>query len=440
MRRAAGIATLALVLVACSESVRVLESEPDDGPASGSTTPRLDAGLDAPDLPDPPSNATAGPTNEDPCGGCGAGELCTAEGCVASSGHTMVESGRVHTCLVSDGRLYCWGSNTSGQLGVGDQESRMTPARVGSDNDWFAVSGGELHTCGIRSPGELYCWGENSKGALGLGDTGKRLAPERVGDFDDWEALNCGGDNCCALRDGGRLYCWGDNHEGKPGQDDPFDAADVLVPSEVAGDARYLHVALGQGHVNAITMEGVLVGWGRNPMGEAGIGLEEPQTRAPLTVDDSAEWVSVGAAQHHSCAVRADGSLWCWGTSPFGELGGEVADAIELVRAPLQTGAELDWAAVAVGWFHTCAIKQDDSLYCWGRAIEGQLGQGGGDPIPKPTAIAPEQRWQLPVLGGFHTCALDGSGDLYCWGQNSGGQLGTSGEERYFTPQPVSPP
>lgn len=425
---------LVLALWGCSESVDVLAPEPP--PAS---TPRFvipDGGLDAPDLPDPPGSTLTGEACD-----CPASELCTPGGCVPREGSGMLEAGRDHACLIDGGRLFCWGANGSGQLGVGDLLDRFEVTRVGDDDDWLAISGGERHSCGIRAPGALYCWGDNSQGQLGVGDTGKRLAPARVGSGVDWERIFCGGDNCCAMRDAGELHCWGENHEGKAGQADSYSAPDVLEPLPVAGDMRYREVALGQGHVMAIDLDGELVGWGRMTTAETGMGSFDNHLREPTRVfpdgDDGADWMSVAAGQHHSCGVREDGTLWCWGGSQFGEVGRDVVMEGSLFQVPARIGDREDWAGVAVGWFHTCAVTMEDELYCWGRAIEGQLGQGGGEPVTTPTLIAPAQRWQLPVLGGFYTCARDAERVLHCWGMNSQGQLAMGDDERRHTPAPV---
>jgi len=421
---------LSSLLAGCKASIEVLQPDVVDAAMP-------DAGkgpIDAPDLPDGPL-----PSSDATCGGCAAGQLCSAGSCVERRGLTMVEAGRVHTCLIADGRLFCWGANEHGELGLGDVDGRQGISRVGAANDWLAVSGGEEHSCGLRAPGRLFCWGDNSKGQLGVGDTERRPSPTPVGAGDDWEAIFCGGDNCCALRDAGRLYCWGDNLEGKPGQDDGYSEPDVLEPREVVGDRRYRVVALGQGHVNAITEAGELLGWGRTPQGETGTGVVLGHLRAPMAVAVAADsrWVSVAAAQHHSCAVDEDGGLYCWGMSDFGELGGGVVDDVSVVATPARVGSDSDWAAVAAGWFHSCATKRDGRLHCWGRAIEGQLGQGGGDPVPQPNLVMPELGWKPPVLGGFHSCALTGDGALYCWGQNNQGQLGLSGVDRVHEPTEV---
>jgi alpha-tubulin suppressor-like RCC1 family protein len=187
-----------------------------------------------------------------------------------------------------------------------------------------------------------------------------------------------------------------------------------------------------------ITQAGALYCWGRNPGGEAGLGPDVVQARAPTRVGEADDWVSIAASQHHTCGVRADGSLWCFGSNGHNELGVvAVLDDSPVVQEPAQAGSELDWKSVAVGWFHTCALKRDDRLFCWGRAIEGQLGVRSVDPLPAPNLITSPARFTRIALGHFHSCGVDDAGTLHCWGMNEDGQLGVGDLERRHMPVAV---
>ena len=123
-----------------------------------------------------------------------------------SAGGTTTSDG--FTCGIRTGVLFCWGDNSLGRLGLGDQgwaTPRTSPAQVGTKTDWISVSAG-LHgqVCGIRAPGSLWCWG---------GGTGM---PTRVGMASDWTAARVG-DHRCGIRAGGSLWCWGDNWGGEIG-------------------------------------------------------------------------------------------------------------------------------------------------------------------------------------------------------------------------------
>ena len=142
---------------------------------------------------------------------------------------------------------------------------------------------------------------------------------------------------------------------------------------------------------------------------------DENNVCAPVTVTPR----RVGAGGDHTCAIKQDGSLWCWGSNDSGQLGdGTNADR----NAPVQITYISGVSSVALG-DHTCAIKQDGSLWCWGRNDSGQLGDGTNTDKNAPVQIMSSGVVAVS-LGGAHTCAVKQDGSLWCWGANYYGQLG----------------
>ena len=92
----------------------------------------------------------------------------------------FVDCGDSHSCATRFGLLYCWGENAKGRLGLGDEDNRVAPVRVGSDADWIAVATGVAHTCALKSDGTVWCFGDNTFGQLGDGTTTNRLVPTAV--------------------------------------------------------------------------------------------------------------------------------------------------------------------------------------------------------------------------------------------------------------------
>jgi alpha-tubulin suppressor-like RCC1 family protein len=155
-----------------------------------------------------------------------------------------VACGAFHTvALKSDGSLWAWGDNTHGQLGQGgsDYTSHPSPARVGSDNAWEAVAGGGYHTVALKSDGSLWSWGWNDSGQLGQGDTIDRGSPTQVGADTDWVAVACGYEHTVALKSNGTLWAWGFNWEGQLGLGDTTDRHSA---SQVGTDNDWGAVAL----------------------------------------------------------------------------------------------------------------------------------------------------------------------------------------------------
>jgi alpha-tubulin suppressor-like RCC1 family protein len=115
-------------------------------------------------------------------------------------GWDSVDSGGNHSCGVrTNHTLWCWGNNSSGQIGDGTSTNRHHATQVGFGSNWASVSAGYAHTCAIRLDGALFCWGSNSYGQLGVGDTSTRYTPTRVGTA-DWLSLSAGGYHTCGVR------------------------------------------------------------------------------------------------------------------------------------------------------------------------------------------------------------------------------------------------
>jgi len=131
-----------------------------------------------------------------------------------------VGPGGFHTCAITSvGKLFCWGANTSGQLGLGTVTNYETlPLPVGTATDWTLVRAGRRHTCGLRTGGRLFCWGDNVNGELGLGQGVTATVPTEVV-YAGWQDIEFGELFGCGVV-GGDLYCWGLNADGQLGLGD----------------------------------------------------------------------------------------------------------------------------------------------------------------------------------------------------------------------------
>lgn len=135
---------------------------------------------------------------------------------------TQVVDGWNYTCGIrASSTLWCWGNNDVGQLGLGDHGGgtyRYVPARVGRETDWSLVTAGVYHTCATRSSGELWCWGSNGSGELGIGQPPYFTeAPVRLGSLTTWDKPTAGGVDTCSTQTNHTLWCWGDPGDGELG-------------------------------------------------------------------------------------------------------------------------------------------------------------------------------------------------------------------------------
>ena len=359
----------------------------------------------------------------------------------------VASAGTDHTCgIATDSSLWCWGNGESGKLGLGDTNLRRRAQQVlPGDPDlatgWESLSAGTSHTCATRTDGSLWCWGSGSFGQLGLGNSSGHSTPQQVFASDSnlatgWERVSAGGFHTCAIRTSGSLWCWGAGESGQLGMDSN---TNENTPQQIFSDDLNLstgweRLATGVGHVCATRTDSTLWCWGFGQSGRLGLGdtTNRSTPRQVLASDTSLAtgWEQVFAG-NHTCATRTDGSLWCWGAGSRGQLGLGTTTAQTLPQqvssgAPGLPGG---WDTVDLGGEHTCATGSDASLWCWGSGANGQLGLGDTADQTTPQRLFsgdPEltSGWDSVYLGGSHTCALQSNGQMRCWGNRYSGQLG----------------
>ncbi len=345
-----------------------------------------------------------------------------------------LSAGQNHACMVEQGALYCWGVNGNGQLGTGNIVNANRPQRVGTAQNWARPVAGSKSSCALTSGGDVYCWGANDHGQLGQGDTTERHLPTRVSTPQPAKALALSNAHVCAIFADDSLWCWGTNSEGQLGQNDTYPGADELRPVRVGKERDWTSIATGDGHSCGLRAAAALYCWGRNGIGELGLGPGVAiQIRIPTLVAKDSSWQLLRAGQNHTCGIQADGSLWCWGTGDAGQLG---TGDLNGRKQPTRIRKDSDWSWVSVTALHSCGIRKPGLAYCWGRNIEGQLGLGTTTDSPSPTAAPGLSDATQIETGRFFTCLRRSNGTTSCTGENDSGQLGlgTLARTSLFTP------
>jgi alpha-tubulin suppressor-like RCC1 family protein len=324
-----------------------------------------------------------------------------------------------HTCAVVDGVLACCGRNAEGQLGLGDTTDRNVFTPV--PGVWMGVAVGRQHTCAITQAGTVACWGVNDQGQLGVGDMAARHVPTPVALAGRAAAIASMYDHTCALLDDGALACWGNNAEGQLGQDDLPGAPDALAPVAVGTNMDWTLVSPGYGH--SIGLRGAaLYGTGRNTSHQLGMGDGAHAQPRTFTASDQGPWRTVYAGQNMGCGVRANHTLWCWGSNANAELG--LGDTNPR-SSPALVDDTRTWLDVQVNTFGGCGRYGAGQLACWGRNVEGQLGMGDNGSHPVPEQSGTFDDWIAIAAGRFHTCGMRADRSIWCAGENGNGRIGT---------------
>jgi len=291
--------------------------------------------------------------------------------------------------VTTDNRLSCWGDNRFGQLGTGDMETKLAPVGVdGIDGEVAHAANGAGHTCAETADGALWCWGRNTAGQLGTGDTASRSAPEKITIPIVVDRLTAGATFTCARGSDGSIYCFGANEFGQLGLGNNMPQT---KPTKVTVLKDVVRLSAGANHACVFTVDGLVSCWGDNREGQLGTGDRNPRT-SPVKIDPNGlgAVTQVYAGGSHTCAQKVDGSLWCWGSNRFGQLGTGDTDA---KLAPVQVAPDVlgtNVAAAYAGGAHTCAVKTDGSVWCWGSNQYGQLGTSSAGTLANaPVQVKP---------------------------------------------------
>jgi len=339
--------------------------------------------------------------------------------------------------ITTDGRLYAWGHNDTGQLGIGSVEDKRAPAQVGADSDWDAVSAGSGFVVALKTNGTIWVWGRNDFG-LGGGSGTTSTIPLQVGTDTDWRFVSAGGAHSLAIKSNGTLWAWGRNTFGQLGNGT---FTNSNVPVQVGTDTNWKTATIGTFHSLALKTDNTLWSWGYNFWGQLGQGTSgfgtELSVPTQITGIGTNQWKYISTGGIHSLAISQDGSLWVWGNNQTNALG--LNDA-ELYKArPTKINEATDWKMVVGGRNHTLAIKENNTLWGWGENAYGQLGDGSVLNKVVPVQISATTNWTSFDGGEKHSAFLNG-GAVLTSGSNAFGQLGIATTANHNTPQTVSCP
>lgn len=322
-----------------------------------------------------------------------------------------VASGDTHACALSDGELWCWGSNTWGALGARPVGYAGLPRLVeGFDTDLVSLYAAKEHTCTISSSGALRCMGSTDQARLGASNDSGRLVsttetpveiaglPMPVSD------LAIGGGHMCALVDGD-VWCWGRTETGPWAEDALSERGEPERIGGLPGKASDVEAVAGR---TCVIVNGGVYCWDGDAS-SSWVAVEGLETGVTA--------LSLGPPH---CAIKDD-AVHCWGPNRNGQLGvGTFGEESEVPLAVVGLPAPV--TAIDTGEHFACAIAAGE-VHCWGRNQLGQLGNGTTDDSATPARVAGLASVSALSVGDSFACAV-ADRRVSCWGNNRFQALG----------------
>lgn len=269
----------------------------------------------------------------------------------------------------TDGTLWVWGRADSGQLGNGTTTpNRSSPIQVGTLNNWARISAGAQYFVALKTDGTLWSWGLNSSGQLGDGTTINKSSPIQIGTLTNWASIDVFSDQAVARKTDGTLWVWGIQNGSQFGTGN---STAYSSPVQVGTRTDYIFSAMGGSSSLYLTSDGFT--WQGGCSGGSSGQVGAANYSSPIALSTlTRKYASARGTASTVTAVSTDGTLWSWGGSGFGELGDGTTETRSL---PVQIGTLTNWASVWQTSVSTpVAVKQDGTIWSWGGNTNGELG------------------------------------------------------------------
>ena len=327
------------------------------------------------------------------------------------------------------------GSTSSSSTGTPPPDSSAAPPSGSSSSSNLSIRkvnlagvrqvvAGSDYTCALTLNGLVYCWGLNSSGQIGDGTTTNRSSPTPVSGLQGVVQITVGAGHSCALLSSGQVRCWGKNDKSQASSV-TANTGNLTTPTVVPGITAK-SISAGGNHTCAVLTTGVSTCWGLGDSYQLGDNALHNSATSAVSVRNSVSDTRIEIGGKHSCSFSG-ASVNCWGKNTNGQIGngssGTVATPVFI--------ANFNVLSLGLGQT-TCGVKTDRTTHCWGANSKGQIGDGTTLNKNAPTQVQQLASSAVSIsVGGYldatdaHTCAVLETGAVQCWGFNSYGQLGT---------------
>jgi len=327
-----------------------------------------------------------------------------------------IGNGSGHTILLkSDGTVWGWADNYSGQLGDGTHAERPTPVQAIVSGIIY-IATGTGHSLALKPDGTVWAWGSSYNGKLGDGTIASgKSNPAQVKNIDNVISVDGGLHHTIALKSNGTVWIWGSNGDGRLADVSFNDGNNILFPVQIGNLNNIMEVSSGYLHNIVLKSDGTVWAWGWNESGQLGNGIiEDKITQTPTQVNNLSDVIATSSFLSHNLALKSDGTVWAWGYNKYGALGDGTT---ENRGTPVQVSGLNNVIAISTGAYHSLALKSDGTVWAWGDNGNGQLGNGETWTDTSTPSQVINLSGIVSIAAGWNSSrALKSDGTVWAWG------------------------
>lgn len=359
--------------------------------------------------------------------------------------------------LASSGNIYCWGGGGNYALGNGTtaDSNKAILVKMPANGDKFKhlVQGMGNGNCALTTLDTAYCWGYNNSGE---GGNGISYLPVQVPTAvimpvgETFTTMSTSVNTACAITNLGNAYCWGYGYTGQRGDGSN---SNLNVPVKLQFPSQVLSISSSyyqSATLCALDINHKVYCWGAGNYGSVGNGesysVNVPTPIAMFDSNTNFMQAAISGNSNTSCAVEAQGDIYCWGYGLNGQLGnGNNTNSYIPTRVVIESSESLITDLITTRGFFAntfCALHSSNQVYCWGYGIDGEIGNGRNLSESTPQSVLlPEDVSITQLVAANETiCGIDTNGYAYCWGSGEDGQIGNGTMQSSNIPQKVAPP
>ena len=343
-------------------------------------------------------------------------------------------AGATHTISIDkNGKVWGWGYNNNGQLGNNSTTSTRTPVSIlGASKTFCQIAAGQYHTIGIDKNGKVWCWGYNGYGQLGINSVTSARTPVAVlGATKTFCQIACEYFSTMAIDKNGQVWGWGYNKYGALGNNS---TVSQRTPVVILGATKtFCQIVGSRFNALAIDKNGQVWGWGYNGYGQLGDNSITNQSTPIAVLGTTKTFCQIAAGYEYSIGLDKNGKVWGWGNNGSGQIGDNTT--VSKCTPVAVLGTAKTFCKISAGGKHSLAIDYMGRVWGWGYDNYGQVGDNRISSKKTPvTILGATKTFCIAVGGAYYIIGLDKNGQVWGWGYNDVGRLGNNSTIDVKTP------